>query len=328
MQLKPDAPQLTWQGAVSLQKTEDWVMPWRTPHPAHVLFPEPLLERSAMPAGVRISFRSNTTQVSGNIVPQNGAGMLDLCCDGERIDSIDLQQKDRFTFTGLAGGEKWIELWLPQFGQFQLRSLEIDDGATLEAFNDTRPRWITYGSSITQCRAAASPTQTWPGVVARTHGLNLTCLGYGGQCHLDAMIARMIRDLPADYISMCLGINIQGASSLGPRAFRPAIIGAVQIIREKHPDIPIALMSPICCPPREENPNTVGFHLKRMREEVQAAAEALQAHGDTQVHYVDGLSVFGADFVHLLPDNLHPDAEGYRVMGKNFVNVVAEKIFV
>ena len=62
MQLKPDAPQLTWQGAISLQQTEDWVMPWRTPHPAHILFPEPLLERSAMPAGVRISFQSNTTQ--------------------------------------------------------------------------------------------------------------------------------------------------------------------------------------------------------------------------------------------------------------------------
>lgn len=328
MQLKPDAPQLTWQGAVSLQKTEDWIMPWRTPHPSHVLFPEPLLERSAMPAGVRISFRSNTTQVSGSIVPQNENGILDLCCDGELIDAIDLKQKESFTFKGLSDGEKLIELWLPQFGQFQLRSLEIDDNATLEAFTDTRPRWITYGSSITQCRAAASPTQTWPAVVARTHGLNLTCLGYGGQCHLDAMVARMIRDLPADYISMCLGINIQGASSLGPRAFRPAIIGAVQIIREKHPDIPIVLMSPICCPPREENPNTVGFHLKKMREEVQAAAEALQAHGDAQIHYVDGLSVFGADFVHLLPDDLHPDAEGYRVMGKNFANVVAKKIFV
>ncbi len=328
MQLKPDAPQLTWQGAVSLQKTEDWIMPWRTPHPSHVLFPEPLLERSAMPAGVRISFRSNTTQVSGSIVPQNENGILDLCCDGELIDAIDLKQKESFTFKGLSDGEKLIELWLPQFGQFQLRSLEIDDNATLEAFTDTRPRWITYGSSITQCRAAASPTQTWPAVVARTHGLNLTCLGYGGQCHLDAMVARMIRDLPADYISMCLGINIQGASSLGPRAFRPAIIGAVQIIREKHPDIPIVLMSPICCPPREENPNTVGFHLKKMREEVQAATEALQAHGDTQIHYVDGLSVFGADFVHLLPDDLHPDAEGYRVMGKNFANVVAKKIFV
>ena len=328
MQLKPDAPQLTWQGNISLQKTEDWVMPWRTPHSAHVLFPEPLLERSAMPAGVRISFRSNTTRVSGSIVPQKESGMLDLCCDGEVVAALDLSQKDDFVFENLSDEEKLIELWLPQFGKFQLRSLEIDDGATLKPSNDTRPRWITYGSSITQCRTAASPTQTWPGIVARTHGLNLTCLGYGGQCHLDAMVARMIRDAPADYISMCLGINIQGASSLGPRAFRPAIIGAVQIVREKHPDIPIVLMSPICSPPREEKPNAVGFHLQRMREEVQAATEALQAHGDTQVHYVDGLTVFGPDFVHLLPDDLHPDAEGYRVMGKNFVNVVAEKIFV
>ena len=328
MQLKPDAPQLTWQGAVSLQKTDDWVMPWRTPHPMQVLFPEPLLERSAMPAGVRISFRSNTTRVSGNIVPQNESGMLDLCCDGEIVASLDLTQKDTFVFEGLSDTEKLIELWLPQFGSFQLRSLEIDDGATLNPFTDTRPRWVTYGSSITQCRTAASPTQTWPAIVARQHGLNLTCLGYGGQCHLDAMVARMIRDLPADYISMCLGINIQGASSLGPRAFRPAIIGAVQIVREKHPDIPLVLMSPIYSPPREETPNAVGFHLKGMREEVQAAAEALQSHGDRNVHYVDGLSVFGTDYEHLLPDALHPDAEGYRVMGKNFKTEVAEKFFV
>ncbi len=328
MQLKPDAPQLTWQGSISLQKTEDWVMPWRTPHPMHVLFPEPLLERSAMPAGVRISFRSNTTQVSGNIVPQNESGILDLCCDGEVVASLDLTQKDSFVFDNLSDGEKLIELWLPQFGSFQLRSLEIDDGATLDSVTDPRKRWVTYGSSITQCRTAASATQTWPAIVARERGLNLTCLGYGGQCHLDAMVARMIRDLSADYISMCVGINIQGASSLGPRAFRPAIIGAVQIVREKHPDIPLVLMSPICSPPREETANAVGFHLKGMREEVQAAAEALQGHGDNQVHYVDGLSVFGEDYVHLLPDDLHPDAEGYRVMGKNFITQVAEKFFV
>ena len=328
MQLKPDTPQLTWQGAVSLQKTENWVMPWRTPHPMHVLFPEPLLERSAMPAGVRISFRSNTTQVSGNIVPQNESGILDLCCEGEVVASLDLTQKDNFAFEGLSGEEKLIELWLPQFGQFQLRNLTIDDGATLRPFADARPRWVTYGSSITQCRTAASATQTWPAIVARQHGLNLTCLGYGGQCHLDAMVARMIRDMPADYISMCLGINIQGASSLGPRTFRPAIIGAVQIVREKHPDIPLVLMSPIYSPPREDTPNAVGFHLKGMREEVQAAAEALQSHGDRNIHYIDGLRVFGADYEHLLPDALHPDAEGYRVMGKNFRTEVAEKFFV
>lgn len=328
MQLKPDYPHLNWQGAISLQKTADAVMPWRTPHPMHHLFPEPLLERAAMPAGVRISFRSNTTRVAGCIVPQRESGMLDLCCDGAFIESLDLTGRDNFAFENLSAQEKLIELWLPQYGQFHLRSVEIDDGATLEPFTDTRHRWVTYGSSITQCRAAASPTQTWPAIVARERDLNLTCLGYGGQCHLDAMVARMIRDLPADYLSMCVGINIQGASSLGPRAFRPAIIGAVQIIREKHPDTPLVLMSPIYSPPREATPNAVGFHLREMREEVQSAADALQTHGDKNVHYVNGLDVFGSDYAHLLPDDLHPDAEGYRTMGKNFITQVADKFFV
>ena len=72
MQLKPDNPHLNWQGVVSIEKTNDSIMLWRTPHEKHVLFPEPLLERSAMPAGVRVSFRSNTTRISGSIVEQRG----------------------------------------------------------------------------------------------------------------------------------------------------------------------------------------------------------------------------------------------------------------
>ena len=87
-------------------------------------------------------------------------------------------------------------------------------------------------------------------------------------------------------------------------------------------------MSPIYCPNREENPNAVGFNLQKMREEVEAAAYAIQSYGDNNVHYVNGLDVFGSDNVDLLPDNLHPDAEGYRVMGNNFVDVVANKYFV
>lgn len=328
MHLKPDTPHLNWQGVVSLEQIDDSLMPWRTPHEAHLLFPEPLLERSAMPAGVRISFRSNTTSISGSIVEQRETGLIDLCCDGEFIASFDLKGKNSFVFKDLPNTDKRIELWLPQFGRFQLKHLNIDDGATIEPFIDKRPRWITYGSSITQCRTAASPTQTWPGVVARERNFNLTCLGYGGQCHLDSMVARMIRDLPANYISMCLGINIQGASSLGPRAFRPAIIGAVQIIREKHTDIPIVLMSPIYSTNREENQNSVGFNLLKMRDEVQAAAEALNSYGDENIHYVSGLDVFDSDYIDLLPDNLHPDAEGYRVMGRNFVTEVANKFFV
>ncbi|MGI8913932.1 MAG: SGNH/GDSL hydrolase family protein [Chloroflexota bacterium] len=325
----PTTPRLTWPGAISVQCTDGWVMPWRVPYDQRGLFPPVLVADAASgPAGVRLTFRSDSSSIGGQVVPQPGARRLDLCCDGVFVTSVELADQEQFRFAELPSGDKLIELWLPQNGAFRLRSLSLDAGATLQAAEDSRPRWITYGSSITQCGAAERPTQTWPAIVARGHDLNLTCLGYGGQCHLDSMIARMMRDRPADYLSMCVGINIYGAGSLSPRSFRPAIIGFVQILREAHPDAPLAVMSPIYSPPRETTTNTVGFTLQAMREEVAAAVEALRTHGDTNVHYVDGLGIFGPEAADKLPDQLHPNAEGYQLMGRNFLQEVAKKVFM
>lgn len=317
--LRPDDPRLSWPGAISLETTAEWVSPWRIPHADRALFHEALVERAAMPAGVRLSFLSDTTSIRGSLVPQAEMSPIDLCCDGEFHASHELAGRDSFCFEGLPPGEKRIELWLPQFGPFRLHSLALDEGATLAPLHDERPRWITYGSSITHCRTAASPTQTWPAIVARRAGLDLTCLGYGGQCHLDPLIALMIRDRPAELISLCVGINIYGGATLGPRTFRSNLIAFVQLLRERHPQTPLALISPIYSPPRESTANAVGLTLQGMREEVAAAVDILQAHGDRQVVYINGLELFGPELAQLLPDELHPSAEGYRLLGDNFL---------
>ena len=119
-------------------------------------------------------------------------------------------------FEGLPGGEKVIELWLPTIGGCNISKLEIDEGATAAVAPDSRPRWLTYGSSITHCMGldpsgtARSPSRCWPAVCAQKAGVHLTNLGYGGQCHMDQAVARMIRDLPIkpDGFSFKLGINI------------------------------------------------------------------------------------------------------------------------
>ena len=324
----PNDPRLVWHGHISLEVTEDWVQPWRIPHEQRELFPpEGMILRASMPAGVRILFESNTTLVAGRVAPCAEARPLDLVCDDDLVGTVEMEGTAGFRFEGLAAEEKRIEIWLPSHGPFRLESLELSDGATLAPLQDDRPRWIVYGSSITQCRQAASPTQTWPAVVARGRGLNLTCLGYGGNCHLDPMVARMIRDLPADFITVSCGINIYGANSLSERSFLPATIGTVQAIREKHPDTPFVLMSPIVSPPRDTEPNAVGFTLSMMRDQVEEAVRRLRAHGDGNVHYVDGLDILGPDLAHLLPDDLHPNAEGYRCMGRNFLEQVIPKVF-
>ena len=319
---------LTWYGAVSVERTDAWVKPWRIPHEDRVLFAEGLRLRAAAPSGVRLALRSDTTSVAGRVEPvEEGIASLDLCCDGELVASRPLAGQDGFRFDGLPGGDKLIELWAPQTGEFRLRGLEIGDGASVAPFHDDRPKWVTYGSSITHSGGAESPVYTWPAVVARSRGYNLTNLGYGGNCHLDSMVARVIRDLPADLLSMCVGINIYGSGSLNPRSFREAVIGFVKIVREKHPDTPYAVMSPIWSPPRETTRNAAGFTLEEMREQVAAAVAALRDRGDKNVHYVHGLDVFGPDLGALLPDNVHPSPEGYKVLGKNFAERVADAIF-
>jgi len=200
----------------------------------------------------------------------------------------------------------------------------IDDESILTKSEDQQNRkWITYGSSITQCRDADSPSQTWPALVARKNNLDLTCMGYGGQCHLDPMVALTIRDLPSDIISLCLGINIYGASSLNERTFQPGILGFVQILREKHMDIPIIVMSPIYSPDREENPNEVGMTLQMMRSEIKNSVDILKSLGDVNIHYIDGLAVFDKQYETLLPDKLHPNNEGYSIMANNISNFLA-----
>lgn len=321
--ISPDDPRFLWSGEISAETTDKWVMPWRIPHSEKDLYAQELVERAAMPAGVRLSFKSDTSWIEGFSDSFPERSPIDLLVNGQFVGSAETENRTSFRFDNLGSAAKDFELWLPQFGEFRFGGLDVDDDAwvaTEDAPN--QPEWITYGSSITHCRLANSPALTWPSIVARTRGYDLTCLGFGGQCHLDPMMARVIRDRPADLISMCLGINIYGGASLSPRTFGPGIIGFVKIVREKHPTTPIALTSPIYSPGREHTPNLVDFTLVQMRGEVANAVEKLRASGDENIHYINGLEVFSAEHAHLLPDDLHPNNEGIAVMAKNFLKLL------
>lgn len=319
-------------GAVSLERTEGGLKPWRLPYRQRLLFPSPndgLVNAMALPDGIRLMFETDSRVVEVGMAPRAGAHdapqpLLDLVIGGDLVRTEPWPWgSESVRFVDLPAGPKTCEVWLPHRGLagvgLVLKRLLVEDGASIRPVADERPRWIAYGSSITQCSGAHSPARTWPAVAARRHGLALTCLGFGGQCHMDPMLARMIRDLPADVITLKVGINVQGGSSLSPRTFKAAVIGMVQIIREKHKQVPIGLISPIVSPPREKTPNAVGLTLEAMRAEIEDAARRIRdATGDERVLYFSGLDLFGPELVGpRLPDNLHPDGDGYEILGRN-----------
>jgi lysophospholipase L1-like esterase len=185
---------------------------------------------------------------------------------------------------------------------------------------------------------ADHPTGTWPAVAARSARVDLHSLGLAGQCQLDQFTARTIRDLPADLISLKLGINVVNADTMRERAFVPAVHGLLDTIRDGHPDAPIVVISPIICPVAEEHPgptlpNVEGrfdvierpdelqpgaLALSRIRELLERVVAQRRRSGDANVHYLHGHELFGPADVDDLPDGLHPNSAGYRRMGERF----------
>ena len=317
------------QGALSIAPGDGYVRPWRTDYQQKELYPsinDDLLNQMSKPVGVRVRFAASSTSVTLSVLPAEVARTFDLVIGNERIDTLSMAVGETTLSVGdLPGDETPVEVWLPYDGPVSLATF---DGKDVRPVSDTRLKWLTYGSSITQCGAAHSPSRTWPATAARACDLNLTCMGFGGQCHLDSMVARLIRDREVDLLTMKLGINMMGAASLSPRTFRGAVIGFTQIIREKHPTMPIGIISPIISPPREATANAVGFTLEMMRDELTDAVDRIRrARGDKKIYYFDGLEMFGENLVDdYLPDNLHPNGDGYEIMGKNATTNVLPKL--
>ncbi len=319
-----------FEGAVSFERTGSTLRPWRLPFSECRLFEEPFIGQAGKPAGVRVRMKTHASQV-GLLLDEPVDELiepysLDLVRENEILQTMSLNADDRqVLFDAVEPGAAPLEIWLSHKNTARIKALLIGDDATVEPCPDKRQRWITYGSSISQCGAADSPALTWPAVAARAADVNLTCLGYGGNCHLDPMVARMIRDLPADMISLKLGINVQGGSTLSSRTFPAAVIGLVKIIREKHVNTPIAVISPIVSPPREkkENANLVGLTLPHFRAMARDCVTRLQAAGDPNIKYFNGLELFDEAWIaDYLPDNLHPNSEGYGLMGRRFAETV------
>jgi hypothetical protein len=323
-----DDKRLEWNGAISVQYRDGCAMPWRLPHDSLDLYAPGdglLAERCSRPSGVRLRFNTDTRVMALVTAPMAEGGQVDLYVDDAMVSTLEFDAgQERVECGDMPAGEKMIELWFSPTVPVALKHIEMDEGSQVSKNSDRRPRWTTYGSSITHCGGAGSPSFIWPGVVARGMGFNLTSLGFGGQCHADPMVARLIRDTPADFVSLKLGINIYGNGSLNQRSFRPAVIGSIATIRDGHPHIPLVVCSPIWSPPREKEKNAGGLSLEDMRCEIEAAVQAFQARGDGLIYYVDGLKLFNEDLPAHLPDDLHPSAEGYRLMGENFMREVFE----
>ncbi|HEY4200230.1 MAG TPA: SGNH/GDSL hydrolase family protein [Devosiaceae bacterium] len=370
----PIGPSLL-RGFVELEQTKFGLLTHRLPAKARAQFSDPQLAMvETEPSGVRLKFSTAATSIELDVlptrrqlvgIPPRSDGVYDLCIDGRlkrqqsaagaTVVRIDMStgtavrepgSVQTLRFDDLASGDKLVEIWLPHTEITELGTLRSN--APIEPLDDTgEPNWVHYGSSISQGSNAVSPTQIWPAIVANRAGLNLMNMGFGGNALLDPFVARAIRDQPADFISVKIGINLVNADLMRQRAFGPAVHGFLDTIRDGHPATPLLVVSPIFCPIHEMTPGPGMFDrealvagqtkfiasgrpeevgmgkltLTVIREQLRALIERLSIDDDN-IQYLDGLTLYGEqDHARLpLPDRLHPDTETHRLIGERFAS--------
>ncbi|QKJ21068.1 lipase [Microbacterium hominis] len=362
------------RGAVEIERTAHGILPHRLPAWARAQVPDTfMVQTSAESAGIRLAFRTAATTLeldvsarrmapdehvalppstyeltSGGVVVAFGAavaGSRYLFSFEDPSGRIVDGPASTVRFDGLPGHETDYELWLPYTDAVEIRAFRADAPVrTAEEIGALR--WIHHGSSISHGYRADSTAGTWPVVAALATGVDLTNLAFSGNAMLDPFTARTIRDRPADLITLKVGINLVNGDVMRMRAFRPALDGFLDTIREGHPSTPIVVISPILCAPVEtaagptvQDPTRTyewsiaggtdadvalgKLSLQSIRSAIESVVERRRST-DPHLRYVDGLGLYGPDDARAmpLPDNLHPGPDVQRLIGERFVQSV------
>ncbi len=363
------------RGAADVEVTPRGIRPHRLPAWVREQFPDgQLLSMESQPSGVRVVFQTTASTVELVTHPtriayvgaerprgpiavyaEGALAVRDVLDGGDRIE-VDLRtgqtaftsgQAHTTTVAGLPTGRHRLEIWLPHNETVELIELRAD--APIEPDDTRLPLWVHHGSSISHGSNALAPSEIWPAVAARHAGVELRNLGLGGSALADPFMARVIRDAPADSISVKLGINVVNTDAMRLRAFVPAVHGFLDTVRDGHPEVPLLLISPLFCAIHEETPGPSAIDpasfgtgqvrymatgtsedvalgrltLQVVRRELRSLAD--RRAGDKHLHYLDGTALYGpGDAADLpLPDGLHPGPDAHRRIGARF----AEHVF-
>jgi lysophospholipase L1-like esterase len=357
-------------GALGFQEdSPGWLTPRRLPDWTMKQFADDAIDRFVkFPSGIRLRFTTSAdlinlkvrvsrlviTGIAENVRPAafdlvvNGVesqsqeahkgNILRLTSTAPSVfsETLEAGESDTLTFSDLGNESKNIEIWFPTSAIVEVNEVAASSEITASPA-DTRKRWLHYGSSISQSGEALRPMDAWVMRAAQLLDLNVTNFGLAGQCQLDGFVARTMAALPADLISLKLGINIVNADSMRERTFIPAVHNFLDILRTSHPTTPILIISPIWCPFHEDTPGptmiegsqlfgkerpaelaTGALTLTRVRKILE---DVVSKRSDSNLYYMNGLTLFNEGDEGDLPDKLHPNSAGYRLMGERFADL-------
>lgn len=172
---------------------------------------------------------------------------------------------------------------------------------------------VYYGSSITQGGCASRPGNCYSHILSRGFDNDFYNMGFSGNARGEEAIANYIADMNMDVFVYDYDYNAPNSEHLLKTHGM-----MFKIIRDKHPDMPVIILSAPVCQPDSE--------FKERRNIIKATYDNAVGTGDKNVYFIDGskiYDIFGGDSCTV--DRVHPNDLGFMCMA-DAIGKIMEKI--
>ncbi|WP_309122568.1 SGNH/GDSL hydrolase family protein [Paenibacillus sp.] len=196
----------------------------------------------------------------------------------------------------------------------------VDEDASVEApppYACDKPI-VIYGTSVTQGGCASRPGMAYSNILSRMIPFPFVNLGFSGSGKGEPELAHLMADIenPALFV-----LDYEGNTG-APENIARSLPIFIQILRERHPEVPILVVSKI------RNSGDFfyegRFEMYERRRRVQRENVMLRrADGDHHIHFVDGATLLGEEGAEeCTVDGTHPTDLGFMRMAQSLRPVI------
>ncbi len=278
-------------------------------------------------AGGQVRFSTNSKRILIRVELREKSGMYHMSATGQSgfdlyVKKGDIQRylktasfkQDTIRYEAeLLNTEKQqlctYTLNFPLYNGVNSLMIGIEKGSAIEAppAFSLPGKIVIYGTSTTQGGCVSRPGMLYSNLLSRWMDIQFVNLGFSGNGKGEPELAHLINQI-SNTRMIILDYEANAAktivNTLGP---------FVEILREKHPDTPILIMSKFHSAYFHEE--TASWELwNRNREFQKKLVKERKAAGDQHIYFLDGSKLFGEDFYECTVDGGHPtDLGAYRV---------------
>ena len=210
-----------------------------------------------------------------------------------------------------------FRLNFPLYNGVEELSVGLEEGVSLlpPAPLPVKKPVVIYGTSITQGGCASRAGSAFTNQLSRRLQAEFLNFGFSGNGQNEPEMAQLLAEIeePAMFI-----IDSE-ANSVSAELIRERVPRFLSILREKHPQVPIVIVTKVPYGPR------YACEIPVLKEEFRTIYEARKRSGDRNIYFVDGTAFWsGDDYTENTIDGAHPTDLGFTRMADKLEPVLRQ----